>query len=121
MHLHERAADSEEGVEQRDRRVRERSRIDEEAVHPRCSVRDEVEDRSLVIRLERLQLDAEGLGEFAELSVHVVERVRSVYLGLALAQQAKVGAVNDRDFHASSRGSHLSSPSKYSRIVGPAA
>lgn len=104
--LDERKADTHQGVAKRDARMGQSTRVDQEAVNATDRPADEIEDRSLVVRLERLQLQPQLLTEIFEASLDLTEGDPSVYFGLPLSEQLKVGAVYERAAH----GSRVSPP-----------
>ncbi len=86
-----------QGVAQRDAGVRQAGRIDQDRVGGRPRLLDPVDQCALVVRLERLDLAAELLGELLERGVDLGERGVAVDLGLARAEQIEVGPVQDHD------------------------
>ena len=102
MHLDARDTRSFERVEDRERRVRVRARVQEEAIVFSTRAGDEIANLPFVVRLARVEACAELFGQRLEPRVDLRERLGSLDLGLARPQELEVGARDAEDFDQSS-------------------
>jgi hypothetical protein len=92
-----------DGVEQGQGRVRQGTAVEEEALEGAARLADQVEERSFVVRLEPLDLDAELGGALRQAPVDVRERLFPVDFRLPGAQQLQVRPGKDQDPQARPR------------------
>ncbi len=97
--LHKRAPRSHHPVAQSHARVGQSSGIDQEAVDPVAGLLQEVEDGSLRVGLEGLDLHTQLGTERFHRAVDIVQRVGSVDLGFPASEQSEVGTVDKGDAH----------------------
>src|SRR5207245_2549844 len=96
-------------VVDRDRRVRVRARIEEQAVEAVVArVADPIDDRSFVVRLLRLDAGAEMVRARGEVAVDVRERLRAVNFRLAYPEQLQVRSRDGENARRSAHGASLS-------------
>lgn len=86
-----------EGVEDRDRRVGEGPRIDDDPRRPDPVLVDPVDDLVLGVALVEGDREPERLGLGPAERFDIAEGLVPVDLGLALAEEVQVGAVEDQD------------------------
>ena len=99
MHLHRRERHGLERVENGDARVRIRRGIDDDAVHPSESGLDGIDDRALVVGLEKLALRAILPAGLADIRLERGKVTLSVKLRFPHAEKVQIGAVDDEDLH----------------------
>ena len=99
MHLNERHTDGEQGVADREARVRERGGVDDRPVGSPTQSLDRFDQLALVIGLRPAALDAEGARPLARGGLDLSQRGAPVQVRLALPQQIQVRAVQDGDVH----------------------
>ncbi|KAL1956998.1 hypothetical protein VTO42DRAFT_6487 [Malbranchea cinnamomea] len=98
VQLNEGDANASEGVPDGDGCVREGARIDDDTVHALCAGGlNPVDDGTLVVGLECLQIGGKGGGVRDAVSFDVGKRRSAVDMGLASAQKVEVGAVDQED------------------------
>ena len=90
-------------VVQRHAVLRQRGRIEQRAVERVDALVQLVDEHALVVRLQRLELDAALVSEAMQPLVDLRQGRRAVDVRLAAAEQVQVGAVQDQEFHGSSR------------------
>ena len=78
--------------------MRQRARVDDDGVV--VALLEPVDERALVVRLEGVERVAQASCVVARSGFDLGERRRAVDLGLALAEPAEVGAVEQQDPHA---------------------
>ena len=99
VHLDHRERHRFDAVVQRNAVLRQAARIDERAGGVIHVLVEQVDERAFVVRLEHDQLDLELAREHLQLLVDLGERHRAVDVRLAAAEEIKVGAVQDQNFH----------------------
>ena len=99
MHLHGRERNGLERVENGNARMRIRRRVNNDAVHPSESGLDGVDDRALVVGLEKLALCAKLPAGLADIRLERGKVTPSVKLRFPHAEKVQIGAVDDEDLH----------------------
>ena len=94
MHLHSGQRHSLESVENSHTRVGVGRRIDENCIHAIVSPLNGIDNGTLVVGLEKLDLDAQFTGTLADELLQCRKVLRAIEGGLAKAQQIEVGAVD---------------------------
>jgi hypothetical protein len=90
-------ADGGDGVAERDRRMRVRAGVEENGVEPAGGLVDPLDELALVVRLARVDLDAELRAEAAERRVDLRERRTAVDIRLTRPEEVEVGPMKDED------------------------
>src|SRR5580704_14696720 len=90
-------------VEDRDRRMRECSRIDHDAACGFSCLVNPVDDLVFTVRLVKAKLKSELSGHPAAISLDISKSFMSVDVGLALAKQIQIGTVQHVDHAAHDR------------------
>src|SRR5712691_3090092 len=97
-----------QAIEQGQRVVRERGGIDDDARRRRCFLLKEGDDLAFIIALKEVNLDVQLSRLDADRVHQVGQRPCPVDVGLALAEQVQVGAVDDEEpLHASALRTNL--------------
>src|ERR1700752_3766219 len=86
-----------ERVEQRDRGMGQRTRVQNDAVGRFARLLDPVDQLPFMIGLPEIDLEAECSGPGGAALLDIAERVLPVYRRLADPEQIKIGAVQDED------------------------
>ncbi len=97
--LHKGEPHTHQPVAQSHARVGQPSLIDQKTVDPLAGILQEVEDGSLRVGLEGLDLHTQLGTQRFHGTVDVVQRVGSVNLGFPAPEQAEVGTVDECDAH----------------------
>ena len=99
VHLHRRERHGLERVENGDARVCVRRGIDDDAVHPSESGLDGIDDRALVVGLEKLAFCADLPAGRADICLERGKVTLSVKLRFPHAEKVQIGTVDDEDLH----------------------
>src|SRR4051794_30169122 len=97
VHLDDRELAGGERIEERDRGVREGSRVDDDATRALARLVDPVDQLELGVALAELDLELQLGADLAALRLDVGERLVAVDRRLALAEQVEVRPVQDID------------------------
>src|SRR5581483_9249344 len=97
-HFDERDLHREQRVAQRDAGMRQRGGIDDDELDAfGLGLLDPLDQGAFVVALERVELVPELAGVLAEIALDLPERLGSVEVRLAAAEQVEVGAVQQQD------------------------
>ena len=97
MDFDERDCDPEQGIAQRDARMRVGTRIDDDKRDPAGGGVDRIENGGFCVTLESLEFMAETAGRFRRGVFDLAERRRALGFGFPPAKQVQVGSVNQQD------------------------